>query len=296
MEYLKINVSKPLHYVSGGLFVTDEPWKHEKRTIDSYEMIIGVNEVLYIQQDGIQYNVKPGEVLILIPHISHSGCRICNKHVSFYWFHFLCPSLKVSDELDEDTIINIRTNPETSHIMNDIYFPKYASPIAIQRLNILANQLIDVDNSNYYTRMSMNYLLTSMLIELSEQTLSPHHASSDLSQDRDMNLNQILEWSRINAFEGISLSDVAEKFSYNKDYLSRFFKKKTGKTLQSYLHKLRITKAKDLLVGTRSPIKVISNRVGIEDEKYFMRLFKKYEKMTPTEYRKAYAKTHLNRK
>ncbi|SER90816.1 AraC-type DNA-binding protein [Gracilibacillus ureilyticus] len=296
MEYLKLNIEKPVQYISGGQFITNKEWKHEKRVIDSYEMIIGVNDTLYIEQDGIKYEVKPGEVLFILPHTIHKGYKICNKFISFYWFHFISDTIYRGKEINDTTVLKIRTTPEISHLIKDIYLPRYGSPIAVQRLNILANQLLDVDNSNYYTRMSLNYLMTSLLIELSEQTFLHSINRQDSLSETDINIHFILEWTRINAFDGITVSDIAEQFSYNKDYLSRHFKQRTGKTLQSYLHSLRISKAKDLLTGSRQNIKVIANRVGIDDEKYFMRLFKKYEKITPTEYRKAFSKTHLNNK
>lgn len=296
MDYIKMNIEKPANYISGGRFVTNDEWQHEKRTIDSYEMIIGVNDILYIEQDEIKYEVKPGEVLFILPDSCHRGYKKCSKHVSFYWFHFITDEIAAGKTLNDTAVLKIRTNPETSRSIKDIYFPVYGQLVASERLNILANQLLDVDNSNYYTRMSMNYLMTSLLIELSEQTFVHSSKRETMISENDININQILEWTRINAFNGISVSDIADRFNYNKDYLSRYFKKKTGKTLQSYIHALRISKAKELLVGTRQSIQVIAQRVGIDDEKYFMRLFRKYEKMTPTEYRKAYVKTHLNRK
>jgi YesN/AraC family two-component response regulator len=45
-----------------------------------------------------------------------------------------------------------------------------------------------------------------------------------------------------------------------------------------YLHYLKIRKAKELLSSTSYSIKEISYQVGINDEKYFMRLFKKIKK------------------
>ncbi|RCW77239.1 AraC family transcriptional regulator [Saliterribacillus persicus] len=295
MSYMKLNIDKPVQFISGGQFISEVKWQHEKRVIDSYEMIISVNETLYIEQNSIKYALKPGEILFIYPGSMHRGYRLCNPEVSFYWFHFTSHDVVIGDEMDQELMMRIRTQPEMSHMITDIYLPKYSFPIGIERINILANQLLDIDNSNYYTRMSMNYFMTSLLIELSEQTLT-YTSSPVKSQDKtEANFNQILEWTRIHAFEGISVSDVAKKFNYHKDYLSRIFKLNTGKTLQSYLHALRMTKAKELLTGTPLSIRVIASRVGIEDEKYFMRLFKKYEKMRPTEYRRAFSKTHLNR-
>lgn len=65
--------------------------------------------------------------------------------------------------------------------------------------------------------------------------------------------------------------------------------------MQEYIHKLKISKAKELLYSGQS-IKEIAYSLGFQDEKYFMRLFKKYENVTPTEFRKAYYRTYINTK
>ncbi|MCJ7842148.1 AraC family transcriptional regulator [Lederbergia sp. NSJ-179] len=293
MRFLKINIQQPVKYISGGRFVTEVPWIHPERTIDSYELIISINETLYIEQDGIQREINPGETFLLLPDMVHRGFKICNKHVSFYWFHFLCSGFLISDHEVREEVKTIQTHPEKRKQIKEIYIPQFDSPYASQRINILCNQLLHVDNSNYHTFLSMHYLMTSLLIELSEQTLSQLILSTEDSQNGAV-INHITEWIRMNALEGITVSDVATKFNYHKDYLSRLFKKKTGITVQAYIHAWRIAKAKDLLTRTSEPIKNISNQVGVADEKYFMRLFKKYEKVTPSEYRKAYNKIHYN--
>ncbi|WP_202081155.1 helix-turn-helix domain-containing protein [Caldalkalibacillus salinus] len=293
MKYLKLDIERPVEYISGGRFVTEVPWTHSKRVIDSYELIIGVNETLYMEQDGVQYEVNPGQAVILLPHLTHRGYRVCHKNVSFYWFHFLCSKSLIDDQKLNDEILAMRTQPHTKNDIKQIYLSLFTTPSAIERLNILANQLLHVDNANYYTRMSMNYLMTSVLIELSEQTLSDLLLDSDSAKD-DIQIYDIMEWTRIHATDMLSVSDIANRFNYHKDYLSRLFKRKTGITLQEYIHRMKLSKAKDLLTGTRLTVKEISYRVGIVDEKYFMRLFKKYEKITPTEYRRAFCKIHFN--
>jgi AraC-like DNA-binding protein len=295
MKYLKLDIQQPVEYISGGRFITEIPWTHTKRNIDSYELIIGVTETLYIEQGDTQYEVKPGQALLILPNISHHGYHICNKNLSFYWFHFICSKAIIDNQTLNDEILAMRTYPDSSSYIKEIYLPIFTTSSAIERINILSNQLLHVDNSNYYTRMSMNYLMTSLLIELSEQTISELLLNSKDGQS-DIRINEIMEWTRINAIDGITVSEIAEKFNYHKDYLSRLFKRKTGITLQEYIHMLKLSKAKDLLSGTRLNIKEISDRIGIGDEKYFMRLFKKYEKLTPTEYRKAFYEVHLNNK
>lgn len=294
MKVLKININKPVHFISGGLFITERPWIHSQRIIDSFEIIIGLNKILYIQEGSTKYEVKPGDVLLLLPNRIHKGYIECDEDLSFYWFHFYCQ--EHHDIMDKSTaneeLLLITTHSLSQHPIADIYVPLFCTPANLDRINILSQQLLHVANSNYYIYHGANYLLTSLLIELSEQ-----YIVSEIKQSRtqsDLNLEKIKEWIRINIHNDISVASIAEKFNYNKTYLSRLFKQKTGMSLLEYLHYMKIRKAKQLLATTSYSIKEISYSVGIQDEKYFMRLFKKHENMTPSEFRKAYYRIHMN--
>jgi len=292
--YLKTSVRKPIEFISSGQFVSEVPWTHSRRSIDSFEMIIGVHKTLPIAQDGVDYEVHPGNVLLLLPELVHEGNGECEAGMSFFWFHF-----RPQDEyelIDAQTMEREVTElkmPDAFKERSDIYIPLFSSPQGIERVNILFRQLQHVVNANYYTLQSAHYLVTSLLIELSEQTVTDLFLTRQKSRG-DRTIAEMIEWVRIHALENIAVSDVADKFAYNRDYLSRVFKLRTGINLQEYIHLIKIAKAKDMLSRSRKSIKEIAQAVGVDDEKYFMRLFKKYENMTPTEYRTAFYKTHMN--
>jgi transcriptional regulator GlxA family with amidase domain len=130
------------------------------------------------------------------------------------------------------------------------------------------------------------------LIELTQQAVQGNERSSH--EDRDVKLTAILEWVRIHLTTDLSLQTVAHEFNYSREHLARFFKKQMGMTLREYIHKNRIDRAKGLLCQSDANIREIAHRLGFEDEKYFMKLFKRYENMSPGAYRRAYYKTHLN--
>lgn len=88
--------------------------------------------------------------------------------------------------------------------------------------------------------------------------------------------------------EQITLNDVAEHVYVSTSYLSRMFKKELGKNFVDYLNGLRIEKAKELLVDPRYKTYEVAEIVGIPDAHYFSRLFKKYEGLSPTEYRDSF--------
>lgn len=82
------------------------------------------------------------------------------------------------------------------------------------------------------------------------------------------------------------LAIAASQLSYSPSTLSALFKNNTGKKYKEYVQRFRIDKAKHLLTSTSTSILKIAEDVGYVDAKFFSRIFKKYEGMTPSEYRK----------
>lgn len=83
----------------------------------------------------------------------------------------------------------------------------------------------------------------------------------------------------------LTLSDIAEKNNVSSPYLSAAFKKETGKTITEFVLERRIKYAKKLLKTTNLQVQTVAAHCGILDVHYFTKLFKKYEGVTPKQYR-----------
>lgn len=86
--------------------------------------------------------------------------------------------------------------------------------------------------------------------------------------------------------DNISLDSLARTFSINKYYLQKTFKRRMGLSPNEYLIYTRLTHAKELLRTTSMSIGLIGNSVGYSNFGYFIHLFRKYEGLTPGDYRK----------
>ncbi|ADQ04049.1 two component transcriptional regulator, AraC family [Caldicellulosiruptor owensensis OL] len=99
-------------------------------------------------------------------------------------------------------------------------------------------------------------------------------------------VKKVIEYIKENYhLNDISLSDISEKFFVSPSYLSRLFKKETGKNLSDFINEYRIEKAKQLLITTDLKTYEVADRVGIPDPHYFSRLFKRYTGYSPSEYK-----------
>ncbi|QNK59364.1 response regulator [Paenibacillus sp. PAMC21692] len=83
-----------------------------------------------------------------------------------------------------------------------------------------------------------------------------------------------------------SLNDVAKHINLNKSYFSQIFKREIKENFTVYLTKLRIDKAKALLSDSDTKVYEVSSLVGIENYRYFSKVFKELTGLTPIEYRK----------
>lgn len=86
--------------------------------------------------------------------------------------------------------------------------------------------------------------------------------------------------------EPYSLDELALEYGINKYRLCREFSKYYEYTPIQYLNKIRIEKAKELLLSTDEKIVDISQMVGIENTNHFIRLFKEKTGVTPLTYRR----------
>ncbi|AEE97715.1 AraC family transcriptional regulator [Mahella australiensis] len=82
----------------------------------------------------------------------------------------------------------------------------------------------------------------------------------------------------------LSLLAVAEELYTSESYLSRIFKEETGMTFTEYIAIKRIERAKYFLENTDMTMEQIAKNIGLSIQS-FMRIFKKYESMSPGQFR-----------
>ncbi|HHV96122.1 MAG TPA: helix-turn-helix transcriptional regulator, partial [Clostridiaceae bacterium] len=68
-------------------------------------------------------------------------------------------------------------------------------------------------------------------------------------------------------------------------YISKIFKDTMGEGIQDYINKVRLNKAKALLLGENENLECIAKKVGYTNSNGLIRVFKKYEGVTPGQYR-----------
>lgn len=83
--------------------------------------------------------------------------------------------------------------------------------------------------------------------------------------------------------EPITISDLADRIHISRNYLSLLFKKAMGESFNSYLTRIRMEKAKEMILEGKHLIYEVADRVGYKYVPYFSTLFKKYTGCNPTD-------------
>jgi AraC-like DNA-binding protein len=85
--------------------------------------------------------------------------------------------------------------------------------------------------------------------------------------------------------EDLSLGQVARAVNTSTFYFCKMFKKFTGINFTDYLSRVRIEKAKNLLLNRNLRVSEIAYEVGFQSLTHFNRVFKKILGVSPTQYR-----------
>jgi AraC-like DNA-binding protein len=87
--------------------------------------------------------------------------------------------------------------------------------------------------------------------------------------------------------EELSLASVAKVVNMSSYYFCKTFKKATGLNFTDYLARIRIERAKELLLNPNARVSEIVFEVGFQSITHFNRIFKRHVGRSPSEYRQS---------
>ncbi|MDE6603555.1 MAG: response regulator [Lachnospiraceae bacterium] len=119
------------------------------------------------------------------------------------------------------------------------------------------------------------------LLALHEQINSRFDSSRNQQK-----IKQAIAYIQENYDRDLNMAVVSNHISMNYSLFSYLFKEYTGSNFVNYLKAIRMEEAKRLLAETDLRIIEISAKIGYDNEKHFMKLFKASCGVSPSEYRK----------
>jgi YesN/AraC family two-component response regulator len=83
----------------------------------------------------------------------------------------------------------------------------------------------------------------------------------------------------------ITVKDVADHVNLSAEYFTKLFKRATAQNIKEYIDHSKISAAKEMLEHSNISVSMIALELGYSYFSHFTQVFKKYEHMTPSEYR-----------
>ncbi|GIP24355.1 response regulator transcription factor [Paenibacillus sp. J22TS3] len=136
------------------------------------------------------------------------------------------------------------------------------------------------------SRFLNGILQYEVLDDLLEET---HRFLLALAEDagpggKEQELKKMISFIHRHYAENLRLDTLAGLLNYSTAYLGQLFKNKTGEYFNTYLDRVRIEKAKELL-GQGMKVYEVAERVGYTNVNYFHSKFKRYEGRSPSDYK-----------
>ena len=243
-----------------GYFKGGEDWKHPDVAITTLEVIFVTKGVIYLHENGTDYELHENDLLLLDPNIRHYGFRKSGCDTRFYWIHFLPFPYK---KLNVKKYFNVKS----SHALSDL----------LAQLNHLS------ESPAHATLIEMK--LWSALMEICERSLRRESALA----------YRVADYVRTNADLALTVKNVADHFGYNSNYVSKLFCKTHAVPLKKHIENERVAAIKNNLLSSDYSIKEIADHLNFPDANALEKFFKYHTALSPSEYRNSFYATHTNK-
>lgn len=240
----------------------------EAETALDYKLIKGENSIIYFGELGTRDNPRY--------YYSFEQEKIIVNHLRRGDY----PSIK---EILDRVVNRTKNEPIALESVKCMYF---------ELVNTAIKALNELDIPDTWDRKALFSILNcSTLDKIYEEVCSFYDRLCDFVnnakhlKNEDLS-NKIHEYVQSNYHNSsLSVELVADAFAISPSYLSRLFKEQSGGNFIDYVHYIRLEKAKELLSSSEETIACIAGKTGYNSIYNFTRVFKRYEGVTPTEYR-----------
>lgn len=255
-----------------------------------YENLEDIQKSYMESSSAMKYRFVTGNNSILLKsEIEKPSQGIPENH--YYKKHFINCLKTRNIEKITDIISNLKTDVLSSLGNEDL---DYTFKIK-EMINILAEYLNEkegfIDEKREISNVFINFETRFGNMDEVEEWLSRFichiFAAEEVGAPTNRNkaVVKALEIIEEEYNKDIGLSYICEKLNISETYFSKLFKEECGKNFKDYLTFLRIEKAKEFLTDHNLTISEISFMVGYNNYNQFSKMFKRYEGISPLEYR-----------
>ncbi|MDF2720929.1 MAG: transcriptional regulator [Paenibacillus sp.] len=225
-----------------------------------------------LELNGASFTLRKG-MLMYVP--AHSRMHITTTRTNMLRFHSV---LFHYGELRWDGMNGSWSQATSTPLPLQSVLQLDTLPMALdhyERLKLLWNE--KKPGYVWYCRMEFMQLLHRIMKWMLEDSQEGRHTAALVES--------VIDYLNDHLNEPFDRSAVAARLALSPTYFSILFKKYTGSTPIEYVTKLRIDRAKHLLMNSAMPVSRIAEEVGYADPLYFTRIFTRKTGVSPKKFR-----------
>ncbi|HAA25913.1 MAG TPA: AraC family transcriptional regulator [Ruminiclostridium sp.] len=252
---------------------------------DEFEFLLVTGGRAVFQIGTRYYNVSEGQAIVIPSGEIHAGFHYDNSHCNYSAVVF---NLNFLSSSTYDVIQNKYISP----LQKNLYMlPAYIKGESEWEKEIIyeLNRIFAVAGTkrDAYEMLIKSSLYRIFSILLPNCDPKVPAGKREASSDKMENIKRALEYIHKNFDRKIRLNDLARLSNMSEGHFCRFFKKLVRKTPVEYINYYRVNRAAKLLQNEDAKVIEIAMDVGFDSFSYFISMFKRYMKCTPSQYRKS---------
>lgn len=191
--------------------------------------------------------------------------------------------------LNSKMLDNIASLMGFEHVINDLFKNNRCASVNV---SMKEKEKIDDIFANIYdmyieSNPDNNPEMLSLILHFLQICFNNHNENKYKASSC---VSEAIQYINDNVAYNITLSQLSEALFVTKNHLCKQFKKTTGLTISEYIKLRRISIAKKKLQFSDMSVSDVSLACGFSNFSYFSKLFRKYEGITPTQYRNKYTR------
>jgi len=267
------DIQKEVLCYCDGMGFEDKPTFYiNRKCFQNYLIMYTIEGQLQCFQNEENIVVDPGEAVLLDLHEPHKYYFTEGVPARIAWVHINgAPAVITMEKIKQNHSLPIKIEePRILELLLSLY------------------EISDCIEQDIFRQSEICYSLLAVFLK--KQLCD---ADTDRGADKLQNAEQELFSRRIwhyishNLHREITLNDLAKEAALSKYHFARKFRDVFGTSPIQFVTEEKIRQAKYQLVNTRESIFEIAESLGFADSRYFSKVFKQFEGITPTEYRES---------
>ena len=242
-----IDLNKPIFYKHASFRFFNSNEHHVERFCPEDVLLLVYEGVLRFSENGICYEVGPGEYHIQ-RHNAYQKGEYASDSPKYLYVHFL------AEWTEDNQALPFRGN-----------FDYHRLKPLLEKLDMLAH-----GDFTYIEAASKFFEILSLLYREKEPGTLAGKIAKYLSE---------------NISSAITLDMISEEFSFSKNHIINIFKKEFGVTPVKYIQDLKIKRARYLLEVTSDTLENVARSSGFNDYSHFYKVFCRESGLSPTQWR-----------